>query len=332
MFSASSSLRRYSFTFNLTLSSLTVFLLGAGALAQQIPQPSDLPDSPVAQQTAPPDDYRQQTVTIPAGTRLALVLTHPLDSKTTRRGDEVYALVSAPVTLGDQVAIPPGTFAQGKVENMHRDGSRAVITMQSASLAFPNGYVAEVRGPLEIVSEEGTAWNNPSSAAKTGILVAPFVGSGIGLGIGSAFHTTQSSTLGGMTISSPTPKGLAIGSFVGLGAGAAVSLVLLARSHHFYMEEGSALRTSLPLPVTLSASQIAANNAAAQSPPPAVVRPQRPVSVAAPVGSGTCYTPGTPGTPGTFIPGTPAIGDSPGTPGTYIPGIPATPPTPYPCP
>ena len=332
MLSASSCLRRSSSSFALTCTAFAMAVLSAAASAQQAPSSSTLPDSPVAQQSrSQPTNDAEQTVTIPAGTRLEMVLTHPLDSKTTHRGDEVYAQISAPVTLEDRVAIPAGTFVQGRVESMHRDGSRAVITMQSASLAFPNGYVATIRGPLQFVSEEGTAWNDPTTVAKTGALIAPFAGSGIGLAIGSAFH--DSSSLGGMTINSPSPKALGIGSLVGLGAGGAVSLILLARSHHFYMQEGSALYGSLPLPVTLSASQIAASNdAASQSPPPVVARRPPPAPIPASANSGICYIPGNPGTPGSYIPGTPAIGNSPGTPGTYIPGIAATPPIPYPCP
>jgi type IV secretion system protein VirB10 len=329
MFSANCRRRRFSSTLNLTLA---ITLLAAAAGAQQMPQPSTLPDSPVAQQSSSQySSATDDTVTLPAGTRLVLVLTHALDSKTTHRGDELYAQLSAPVTLGDRVAIPAGTFVQGKVESMKRDGSRARITMQSASLAFLDGYVANIRGPLQFVSEEGTAWNDPTTAAKTGIFVAPLLGSGIGLAIGSAFH--ESSNLGGMTITSTSPEALGIGSLVGLGAGGAVSLILLARSHHFYMQEGAPLRTSLPLPVTLSASQVPpADDATSQSSPPAIARRPPPARMPASTNSGTCYIPGAPGTPDTYIPGTPAIGDSPGTPGSYIPGIPATPPIPYPCP
>jgi hypothetical protein len=274
-----------------------------------------------------------QNVTIPVGTRFALVLTHPVDSKTTHRDDQIFAQLSAPVLVNDQVVIPAGTFLQGRVEKMTRQGSRALISLQSASLAFPDGYVVRIQTPINVESDEGTAFNNPSTAAKAGIFIAPFAGSGIGALIGSAAHTTQSSSLGGTTITTSSPKGLAIGSITGLAAGAAVSFILLARSHHFYMEEGSPVEMSLPQPVTLSQAQVSdSNRAAAQSPPPVIARRPPPTPILIPADTGTCYTPGNPGTPGTYIPGTPPIGDSPGTPGTYIPGVPATPPVPHPCP
>jgi hypothetical protein len=197
--------------------------------------------------------------------------------------------------------------------------------MQSLSVVFPNGYVASIKGPLSMETDEGTAWSNPSSAEKAGMFAAPFAGLGIGAAIGAAQHTTQSSTLGGTTLTASSPKGLAIGSLVGLAAGSAVSLVLLARSHHFYVEEGSPLELSLSQPVTLA--QIQASNpddttASTPEAPGSLPKLPQPASVM----HGTCYIPGRPGTPATYIPSA----DS--SPGTYIPGTPPTPPIPYPCP
>jgi hypothetical protein len=271
----------------------------------------------------------ESPITIPAGTHLAMALTHPVDSKTIHRGGEIFAQTTSPVIVANQVVIPAGTFVQGKVDKLTRRGSRGELLMQSVSVVFPNGYVASIGGPLNMESDEGTAWNNPSSAAKAGIIAAPLAGLGIGAAIGAAQHTTQSSTLGGTTISSSTPKGLAIGSIVGLAAGGAVSLVLLARSHHFYVQEGSPLEMALPQPVTLAQAQTTNTESAAAV---ATLPKGPPATMAASANHGTCYVPGRPGTPATYIPGTPPIGDSPGTPGTFIPGTPPTPPVPYPCP
>jgi hypothetical protein len=180
-------------------------------------------------------------------------------------------------------------------------------------------------------TEEGTAFSNPSSAEKAGIVAAPLAGLGLGAAIGAAQHTTMSSTLGGTTLTASSPKGVGIGSLVGLAAGGVVSLVLLARSHHFYVEEGSPLELSLPQPVTLAQVQtLNPNDTTASTPVP----PSRSPASTGPASAmhGTCYIPGRPGTPPTYIPGTPGTVDSPGTTGTYIPGTPPTPPIPYPCP
>jgi type IV secretion system protein VirB10 len=271
------------------------------------------------------------TITIPAGTHLALALTHPVDSRTIHRGDEIFAQTTSPLIVSNQVAIPAGTFVQGKVDKMSRRGSRGELLMQSLSIVFPNGYVASIKGPLSMETDEGTAFSNPSSAEKAGIIAAPLAGLGIGGAIGAAKHTTMSSTLGGNTLTASSPKGVGIGSLVGLAAGGVVSLVLLARSHHFYVEEGSPAELSLPQPVTLAQTQTSNPDATIASTPP-VPRglPASPTPASAL--DGTCYIPGRPGTPPTYIPGTPGTVDSPGTTGTYILGTPPTPPIPYPCP
>ena len=272
------------------------------------------------------------TVTIPAGTSFALLLTNPVASKTMHRGDLIYAQTTAPVTVGDQVLIPAGTFVQGKVEKLARNGNRAEMLMKSASLVFADGYVAGIAGPLNVESDEGTAWRDPSSGARAGALIAPMAGAGLGALIGSEAHTTQSSTLGGTTLTSSTPKGLAIGSLAGLGAGLAVSLTLLLHSRHFFVDVGSPMEMTLPQPLTLSDNQVAdALRWAQEHPVAAPMAAPRPVPYP-PYDRGICYTPGSPGTPPTIIPGTPPIGNSPGTPGTVIPGTPPTPGTPYPCP
>ena len=46
------------------------------------------------------------TITIPAGTRLALVLTHPIQSRYIHRGDDIYAQITSPVNSGNEMVIP----------------------------------------------------------------------------------------------------------------------------------------------------------------------------------------------------------------------------------
>src|SRR5579884_1259288 len=134
-------------------------LLGAFCAAQQREQ---LPDAPVphllAQDSAPQAPAEQSVsgndanITIPAGTRLQLVLTHPVDSHSTPKGDKVFAQTTAPVVVGNQVVIPGGTYVQGTVEKLTRNGTRAQMLMQSVALVFPNGYIAQAGGPVNVES------------------------------------------------------------------------------------------------------------------------------------------------------------------------------------
>lgn len=221
---------------------LGVFLLAITSTAQERPQtaigassrrgwqsPTQAPaENPV------PDEAR---ITLPTGTRVALVLTHPIDSKSTHHLDEVYCETTAPVTLEDRVAVPAGTFVQGKAEKLTRHGTRGEIVMRSVSIVFADGFVANIGGP------------------KAAMVAAPLVGLGLGTAIGAAAHTTRTINFGGTTMTTNTLKGVAIGSTLGLAAGSVVSLVLLARSHHFYMPIGSALEMVLPQAATLAQGQ-----------------------------------------------------------------------------
>jgi hypothetical protein len=237
---------------------LTIFLFVEPSAAQQAqPKGTTWPDTPPSEPASPQTPEQnpspgESPATLPAGTQLALILTHPIDSKTMHRGDAVFAQITDPVSEGNQVVIPAGAFVQGKVEKLTRQGSRAELLLKSVSIALPDGYVFNISGPVEMESGEGTAWRNPSSGAQTMALLAPFLGSGLGTAIGAAAHTTQTSSLGGMTITSSTPKGMAIGGITGLAAGSVVSLILLARSHQFYVPDGSPLEIVLAQPVTLA--------------------------------------------------------------------------------
>jgi hypothetical protein len=282
---------------------------------------------------APPPDQSatggRTTLTVPAGSKLSLVLTHSVLSRSTHRGDDVYAQTIFPVALGNEVVIPPGTFVQGKVEKLARNGSRGELHLQSMSVIFPDGYSAPVPGPMNLESDEGYVLLDPGKGRLAGAVAAPIAGLGAGLLIGRAASNSPGTTVGGMTVNVDKARSMGIGGVIGAAAGGIVSLVILTRSHQFFLDVGTPVEMTLQQPMVLETVQV--DDAIRQSaehpvPPQAVApRPQPPTS------TGTCYTAGTPGTPPTVIPGTPPIGDSPGTPATVIPGTPAIPGTPYPC-
>lgn len=241
---------------------LTILLLALPSRAQQTqlsaqeqqgPPPPQVPSNQQASPQAP--EQNPSPVALPAGTHLALILTHPIDSKTMHKGDTVFAETTAPVLAEDQMVIPPGAFVQGKVEKVTRRGSRADLVMQSVSVALPDGSVVTIKGPVEITSGEGTAWRNPSGGAKAGAFLAPLIGMGLGTAIGEAAHTTQTTTFAGMTMTNQTLKGVTIGGITGLAAGTAAAFLLVARSHHFYVGEGSPLEMTLPRPITVGSGQ-----------------------------------------------------------------------------
>ena len=107
------------------LTAVTAVLFAAACMAQDQPQsqPPSRPDPPTNAQATPPPE--SSTVTLPPGTRIALVLTHDIQSRSMRRGDDIYAQITSPVNSGSEVVIPPGTFVQGTVDKLQQKRGRA---------------------------------------------------------------------------------------------------------------------------------------------------------------------------------------------------------------
>jgi hypothetical protein len=271
------------------------------------------------------------------------------------RGDDIYAQIVSPVIAGNEVVIPPGTFVQGKIDKIERQGGRGEIRLQSMSITFPDGYTIPVAGPMTLASPDGYALKDPGGRRSTAAFALWGGGAGLGALIGHFASNSQSTTITNtlppncgvptpgcmnptsqsLTIPGNSAKGTIIGAAVGGTIGAVASIALLFNTHNFFIDVGSPVEMVLQHQLTLPEDEVAdAVRRSQEHPVPEQPIAQRPRYVPPPSNSdpGICFTPGTPGTPDIDIPGTPAIGDSPGTPSIHIPGIPATPATQHPCP
>jgi len=329
----------------------TLFLLAVTCMAQDNPQaqPQPSPPDPQTMQAAaaPPPAIQ----TIPAGTRIALALTHPIQSRYIHHGDDIYAQIISPVDTGTEMQIPPGTFVTGTVDKLElKSMGRAELHLQSMAITFPDGYVAPVSGPVTLQTNEGYALKDPGSGRITSMFVLPAAGAGLGALIGHSVGQAPSSVtsnfppgcVGGPPYCTPetTPvygtkgRDAAMGAGIGMAIGAVASLVVLSTSHHFFLDVGTPVDMVLPHSLSLEHNQV--SEAVRQSERyPVAIQPVAPRPVPPPpppdTDHGTCYTPGTAGTPPTVIPGTPGPDGIPGPP-TIIPGIAPTPGNPYPCP
>jgi hypothetical protein len=261
---------------------LTV-LLGAACLAQQ-PSPTTPPlDSQPTSQDAvasaiPTPEIA--TVTVPAGTSIALVLTHPIQSRYIQRGDAIYAQVISPIAAGNEVVIPAGVLVEGKVDKLGRNGSRGELYLQSMSITYSDGYVVPVSGPITLESDEGYALKDPGKGRIIGAFTLPAAGAGLGTLIGYALASSQGTTINTSLPPScgvPTPgcmnntssftfppdrvKSMAIGGGIGLAAGGIASLVLVFNTHNFFLDVGAPVEMVLPHPLTLQDDEVAVANA-----------------------------------------------------------------------
>jgi hypothetical protein len=298
--------------------------------ANQSPQ-----DTPQDQQQSLPN---KAGFTLPAGTKLPLGLVRPLSVKSAKPGMSVYLQVTFPVSVGQQMLVPPGTYVQGVIEKIiRRDRSRATLefTMRSASLIFSNGYTVTITGNVTVSPATADLISPPASPVSTGEAVPVMA------------------ALGGPPALPPLPPlpqpgNGARDAIIGIGiAGAAAAVFgFIFAVHHsdIEMETGTPMEIILAAPVSLDVNQamsaVQQYDQQTKNAPPEIVQPPKKPAICYDSGSaGTPDTviPGTPGTPDTVIPGVNGAPDTvipgiPATPSTVIPGTPGTPPSSYPCP
>ena len=250
------------------------------------------------------------TITIPAGVRIFAQLQRPLSTRTAKPGDSIYMQVTFPVTVGNAVVIPAGTYLLATLDTVQRIGwiHRSVaFQLRLASMVFSNGYVATVAEPAQAEPRDPSALGPGERPAA--LMLASGAAPVAGLAIGAM--------AGGK-------NGAWLGSEVGGAVGLVTFIVAAAHSGEYQLGPGFPLALRSQAPMTLDAARIAD---AARTAATVQHHPNK-----------SCYTPGTLGTPDTFIPGTPGtppMGDMPGTPDTpptIIPGTPGTPGYWHPCP
>jgi hypothetical protein len=247
----------------------TTLFLTMSSFAQQTTPPPDSPNTSHAAAAPNPT-----TTSVPAGTRIALVLTQPIQTRYLHRGDDIYAQITSPVIAGNEVVIPPGAFVQGKVDKLGHQGGRGELRLQSMSITFPDGYVAPIAGPITLETDDGYVLKDPGSGRVFGAVALPLAGFGLGALIGHSAGSSQPNTItssipsgcsgpppgclsSSLTTPGSTAKSIAIGAAVGGAVGIVASLVVITHSHNFFLDAGSPAEMVLPHPLSLQPGQAA---------------------------------------------------------------------------
>lgn len=122
---------------------LIAFLLIASICAAQSPASQQNDATPANPANPPQSTASHDSITVPAGTIVALKLITAIKSKSTRLGDPVRAIVAFPVAIGSQVVIPAGTYVDGvagKVRSRPAPGDTTSAQFHFTRLLFANGY------------------------------------------------------------------------------------------------------------------------------------------------------------------------------------------------
>jgi hypothetical protein len=222
--------------------------LAYSAAAQQADGPQ--PDAPPAVTPVVKPLHKasaSETVVVPAGTRIAVVLENGISTGTTKAGDSVYFRTSFPITQNNHVVIPVGSYLRGELTESKRPGrikGRGEFRMRLNTLILPNGYTVDLTavprsadsGGKETTDSEGKITGPGGKGKDVGTIATTTV---TGAGIGAIARGAQ-------------------GAAVGAGAGALVGLaaVLLTRGPDAQLPRGSALDIVLERQIELDASRV----------------------------------------------------------------------------
>jgi len=237
---------------------LTVLVLSGMALGQaaetQKPDAAAGSAPAAASSPAPTAASDPNVVTIPAGTRIPLLLKQAISTKNAREGDSVYAETAFPFVVDNRVIVPAGSYIQGKIAHVERAGhghGRAEILMHFTSMIYPSGYTVMLPGSVEntpgadnksVKDSEGTIQQDSETGKKVEDAAK-----------GGTYGTIGGATAGGLATGGL--NGARVGA--GVGAAAGIGWALLKRGNDVRLDVGTSIEMEIQREITVDVSRIA---------------------------------------------------------------------------
>ncbi len=246
------------------VAALTLIFAGVSlAQAPDGPQTEAPPPTAAANPSAPRPASTGQTILIPAGTRVGVILENGLSTATSKAGDSVYFRTSFPITIENKVVIPVGSYLRGEVVEAKRPGrikGKGEFRVRLNTLVFPNGYTVNMN------AQPHSADAGQVKTDQEGKMTGP---GGKGKDVGTVATTTV--TGAGIGAIAGGGKGAGIGA--GIGGLAGLGAVLLTRGPDAQLPRGSSMDLQLERDLVLDADQIRYSNVGAPNtvilqPPP----------------------------------------------------------------
>jgi len=199
-----------------------------------MPPPDAAPPvpAPIAQAPAtPPPPPKAVTITVPAGTDIAIRLVDPLDSEKNQVGDRFRATIAHSIRVGDEVVIPTGADVEGRVVDVksaaHFSG-QSLLAVELTNLSM-GGHNYELHTG-EIKRQGASRGVNTAEKVGGGAAVGAIIGAIAGGG-----------------------KGAAIGSVIGAGAGTGAQAATHGQQVKLPVEAALDFQLASPVVVTPSA-------------------------------------------------------------------------------
>ena len=244
---------------------LATVMLAKLASAQDLPWLDEPPTQAAPAQNAPLDQTpllqtmapqvatttAPSTVTIPAGTRVLMVLKSPLHTTSGTAGSGLYLETLYPVVQDNGVVIPAHTQVQGIVEANERPGHlkrTSEFRFRFTTLIFPNNLVIPINGVLQSIPGARNIRTRSDDRKlepvdQTEKVVTP----------------AAAGAVGGAIIGAHRAFGIGLLPGAGLGAALGLGAVLLKRGDEIYLPQGTNVEMVLQSPFSLEQSQVAAN-------------------------------------------------------------------------
>jgi hypothetical protein len=240
----------------------------------------------------PPAPAATSSIALPAGSKVEMALTRPVWSAKAKAGDPLYLQTIFPVTVGNRIAIPAGTYVAGTIDSIvppTRKVAQAEIDVHFDQIIFADGYTVAI--------PDGDQPGAP----------APIVDPGASL----SMVTVQVSRNNDILLDNGSQIEMTLEAPLALDAARVAQAVPLSR----------APAPGQFKPATLCRPTPGTPGSPGTPGTPDTVIPGTPPTV---IPSGIAGVPDTviPGSSPTVIPGTPATAGDPGTPGTVCPAPP----------
>ncbi len=130
---------------------ISSFLLYTAVLTPVWAQSGLVSDRPAAN---PAESQPSPTITVPAGTKILVMLKSPLHTTSANSGAGIYSETASVVVQDGRIVVPLKAQVQGTVESSKRPGrvkGKAQFLLHFTSLTFPNNYTVPIDGALESV-------------------------------------------------------------------------------------------------------------------------------------------------------------------------------------
>ena len=239
---------------------LTALLISGMAWAQAADpaKPADSVAPPPATQTqaapaaAKADALDPNTMVIPAGSKIPLLLKQAISTKNAREGDAVYAETAFPFVLNDRVIVPAGTYIQGKISHTEpagRSKKRAELLIHFTTMIYPSGYTVML--PASVENTPGNDTNSVKDKEGT-IQADKDTGTRVedaakGAAVGGTVGGIAGAAAGGF-------NGARIGGLAGLAGG--VAWALLKHGPEVKLEVGTSIEMEIQRNIQVDATRI----------------------------------------------------------------------------